>query len=83
VANRSPIAAEAIQRIGTLYAIEREIRGKMPAERVAVRQQRLAALLERLHAWLSATLRTVSAKSPLVWRSIRAGALDPAHPLSR
>ena len=65
VANRSPIAAEAIQRIAMLYAIEREIRGCLPAERVAVRQERAGALLEQLHAWLSATLRTVSAKSPL------------------
>jgi len=65
VANRSPIAAEAIQRIGTLYAIEREIRGKLPAERAAVRQQRAGPLLEQLHAWLSGRLRTVSAKSPL------------------
>jgi transposase len=65
VASRSPIAAEAIQRIGALYAIEREIRGKMPAERAAVRQERASPLLEQLHAWLSTTLRTVSAKSQL------------------
>jgi transposase len=65
VASGSPIAAEAIQRIGALYAIEREIRGKMPAERAALRQERAGALLEHLHAWLSVTLRTVSAKSQL------------------
>lgn len=65
VASGSPIAAEAIQRIGALYAIEREIRGKMPAERVALRQERAGPLLEHLHAWLSVTLRTVSAKSQL------------------
>jgi transposase len=65
VANRSPIAAEAIQRIGALYAIEREIRGRLPAARAAVRQERAGPLLEQLHAWLSVTLRTVSAKSPL------------------
>ncbi len=64
-ANHSPIAAEAIQRIGALYAIEREIRGRLPSERAAVRQERSAPLLDELHAWLSATLRTVSAKSPL------------------
>jgi transposase len=64
-ANHSPIAAEAIRRIGALYAIEREIRGNMPAERAAARQQRAGPLLEQLHAWLSVTLRTVSAKSPL------------------
>jgi transposase len=65
VANRSPIAAEAIARIGALYAIEREIRGRLPSERAAVRQQRSGPLLDELHAWLSATLHTVSAKSPL------------------
>ena len=32
-ANSSPIAAEALQRIGALYAIEREIRGRPPDER--------------------------------------------------
>ena len=64
-ANNSPIAAEAIQRIGALYAIEREIRGRLPSERAAVRQQRSAPLLDELHAWLSAMLRTVSAKSQL------------------
>jgi transposase len=65
VANRSPIAAEAIARIGALYAIEREIRGRLPSERAAVRQERSGPLLDELHAWLSATLHTVSAKSPL------------------
>jgi hypothetical protein len=65
VATKSPIAAEAIKRIGVLYAIEREIRGRLPSERAAVRQQRGGPLLDQLHAWLLATLRTVSAKSPL------------------
>jgi transposase len=65
VADRSPIAAEAIGRIGLLYAIEREIRGKPSAERRAVRQERAAPVLDALHAWLNATLLGVSAKSPL------------------
>jgi transposase len=65
VSERSPIASEAIRRIGTLYAIEREIRGKTPSERAVVRQESAAPLLDELHAWLSATLRTVSAKSEL------------------
>ena len=65
VANRSPIAAEAIQRIGALYAIERAIRGQMPAERAAVRQERAGPLLDELHLWLLVRLRTVSAKSQL------------------
>ena len=65
VANNSPIAAEAIRRIGALYAIEREIRGRLPSERAAVRQERSRPLLDALQDWLSATLRTVSAKSQL------------------
>jgi len=65
VANRSPIAAEAIQRIGALYAIEREIRGRLPTERAVVRQERAGPLLDELHDWLCARLRTVSAKSAL------------------
>ena len=65
VADRSPIAAEAIRRIGLLYAIEREVRGKPPGARRALRQARAAPVLEALHGWLSATLQTVSAKSNL------------------
>jgi transposase len=65
VANQSPLAAEAIRRIGLLYAIEREIRGRLPDERRAVRQARAAPVLSDLYDWLGATLRTVSAKSDL------------------
>jgi transposase len=65
VAGRSPLAAEAIRRIGELYAIEREIRGRKPSERMLVRQQRAGPLLDELRRWLAATLRMVSAKSEL------------------
>lgn len=65
VAEHSPLAAEAIRRIGELYAIEREIRGRKPSERAQVRQQRAGPLLETLQQWLAATLRMVSAKSEL------------------
>jgi hypothetical protein len=64
-ADRSPIAAEAIRRIGLLYAIEREIRGCTPEVRTAVRRDRSAPVLDAMHAWLNTTLRNVSAKSPL------------------
>ena len=40
VANGSAIAAEAIQRIGALYDIEREIRGKPADMRCQIRQAR-------------------------------------------
>ena len=65
VADRSPIAAEAIRRMGLLYAVEREIRGQAPEARRAVRKARASAILGDLHAWMSATLQTVSAKSNL------------------
>lgn len=65
VVERSPIATEALQRIGALYAVERDIRGSLPALRARVRQARAGPLLEALHAWLTTTLQTVSAKSEL------------------
>jgi transposase len=65
VADRSPIATEALQRIAALYAVERDIRGSLPAQREGVRQEHAGPLLAALHAWLAATLPTVSAKSDL------------------
>jgi transposase len=63
--DRSPIAAEALSRIGELYAIEREIRGQTPNARRQVRMERSSPKLAQLHAWLSSTQRALSAKSPL------------------
>jgi transposase len=63
--DRAPIATEALQRIGALYAIERDIRGTLPTQRARVRQERAGPLLDALHAWLAATLSMVSAKSEL------------------
>jgi hypothetical protein len=48
MANGSAIAAEAIQRIGFLYGIEREIRGKPPSLRCEVRQARARPLMDDL-----------------------------------
>jgi transposase len=61
----SPIAFEALERIGALYTIEDEIRGKPPDERKAVRQARAGPLLKELYDWLRATVRKVSRKSAL------------------
>ncbi len=63
--SKSPLAAEAIGRIGVLYAVEREIRGQRPEARLMVRQARSVAVLEALRAWLDTTLVQVSAKSDL------------------
>lgn len=62
-AHASPIAAEAIARIGQLYGIEAEIRGRSPAERCEVRQARAGPLLDSLHQWLQTNLGKLSKKS--------------------
>jgi transposase len=64
-ANQSPVAAEALERIGALYAIEAEIRGRPPDERSMIRQARAGPLLESLREWLRQTLGRVSKKSEL------------------
>jgi transposase len=64
-ATQSPIAAEALQRIAALYAIEAEIRGHAPGERSAVRQAQAGPLLESLREWLKDTLGKLSKKAEL------------------
>jgi transposase len=61
--HQSAIAGEALDRIGSLYAIEKQIRGRLPDERRAVRQERSRPLLDVLHLWLRQTLVTLSQKS--------------------
>lgn len=61
----SPLAAEALQQIAALYAIESEVRGQPPDWRKAARQSRAGPLLEQLHMWLSQTLTQLSKKSAL------------------
>lgn len=55
-----PIALEAEQKLDALFAIERDINGKNPAERLAVRQELSAPLMDELHEWLNARLARVS-----------------------
>ena len=45
-AKGSPVAAEALRRIGELYAIEADIRGRLPEERARERATRAGPLLE-------------------------------------
>src|SRR5579862_2384466 len=63
LAHHSPIAAEALERIAGLYAIESEIRGHPPEERMQVRQARARPLLESLRFWLESSLEKLSRKS--------------------
>ncbi len=62
-AHQSPIAKEALERIGALYGIEREIRGRPPDERKNVRDERARPLLADLKQWFEACLTKLSQKS--------------------
>jgi transposase len=64
-ATDSPVALEVLERIGALYKIEAQIRGKSPDERRAARQAQALPLLTELHAWLHATVRQASRKSAI------------------
>src|SRR4051795_9390388 len=64
-ATGSPLAEEALRRIGELYAIGVETRGRPAEERRTVRQERSEPLVDALHAWLTAQLGRVSGKSGL------------------
>src|SRR3954463_15133974 len=64
-ATGSPLAEEALRRIGELYEVEAEIRGRSAEERRATRQERSKPLVDALHAWLTAQLGRVSGKSGL------------------
>lgn len=61
----SPATTEALARIGALYAIEDEVRGKPADLRLSLRQARAKPLLEELRTWMEKTLRGMSAKSQM------------------
>jgi len=50
--NKAPIAIEAVERIDALFAIEREINGRTPQERVRMRHERSRSLVIALESWL-------------------------------
>jgi transposase len=59
-ANGSPVAAEALRRIGELYAIEDAAKGKTVEERARRRKETSQLLLEALHLWPQNTRRSVA-----------------------
>jgi hypothetical protein len=61
----SPVALEAIARIGQLYGIETPIRGQPANIWQQVRQARAGPLMTSLHDWLHETVRALSHKSAL------------------
>ncbi len=62
-AGDAPIATEALQRIGTLYEIEADIRGRSADERRTERQARSQPIIEALKPWLEIQLGRVSGRS--------------------
>jgi hypothetical protein len=62
-ARPNSLNTEALERIGALYKVEELIRGKPPDQRRAYRQEHARRLLDQIHAWLTATLATLSRKS--------------------
>jgi transposase len=61
----APIASEALNRMGALYAIEAEISGCSANERRADRQARTRPLVEALRIWLDEQLERVPGRSPI------------------
>ena len=62
---KAPLAIEAVRRIDTLFAIEREINGLTPDVRCAVRQDRSKPLVEAYEKWLREERRKLSSKNPV------------------
>ena len=62
---KSPIAKEAIERIGVLYQIETHIRGCSAEDRLAARQKYAVPHLEALNAWMIETLSQLDSSSKL------------------
>ena len=62
-ARPSALTREALERIGALYAIEDEIRGKPPDQRREIRQANSLVLIDDFETWMRATLLKLSRKS--------------------
>jgi transposase len=62
-AHQSPIATEAVERIAALYRIEKQIKGRSPDERRAVRNEQAKPLFDDLRRWLEQALTQLAPKS--------------------
>lgn len=62
---KSPIAEEALRRIGKLYVIEKRIRHLPDEARATIRRKYSQPQLEALHLWLQSTRHTVANGSAL------------------
>jgi transposase len=62
---KAPLAAEALERIGILFEIERSAKGKAPAERRALRREHALPQLKSLARWFGGLLTKLSGKSDM------------------
>lgn len=60
---KSPIAAEALRRIGQLYEIEAEITGMTAEQRLAARQKHAVPIVAALKLWFEVQQRRLSSKN--------------------
>ncbi len=65
LADTSPVAADALPRIASLYAIDAEVRGQSPEQRRAARQEKGRPVIDDLRRFLDAKLAQLSRKSTL------------------
>ncbi|MEH7846423.1 IS66 family transposase [Rhizobium laguerreae] len=61
----APIAEDGVKRIGEMYRIEAELRGRDPEARLAGRLERSAPLVADMQTWLAHHRARVAIKSPL------------------
>jgi transposase len=64
-AGPAPIASEALKRIGGLYKIEDDIRGRPADQRRTVRQERSSPIVADFEPWLREKLGLISQKTKL------------------
>lgn len=62
---KAPLAAEALERIGALFEIERAAKGKSAAERRVLRREHASPRLESLAGWFDGLLAKLSGKSDM------------------
>lgn len=72
VATKSKIAREALDRIGELYDIEREISGQSAEVRLSIRQKKSKPLVKAFKEWTERQLPSIPGKSDLA-KAIRYG----------
>ena len=60
-----PIAGRGLELIARLYAVEKEIRGRKPDERLAARRKASQPIVGELEKWIAESQPCVPAKSPI------------------